>query len=485
MNDNPLSELKDYRPSVVTRFNDSEFRYFLENLFKNSTSRYATFSFPIQSIDPLAYLEMCWKKNTFQYYWEKPTDEFAIAAGDEITSIAASGSDRFNVINNKIKAIRQNTAEFSTISHPYSGLFLLGGFSFFDQNNDELWEDFPPASFTLPKWMIIKDGKFTLATFAVDLNTFEAAHELYDYIAAQLEDVKDTLEQKSSAGKTHQNGKAPTTPLPKQKSDYQQWSDSVNEAKNLINKNTFEKIVLARSIKVSRSTEVTPTQVINNLRKQYTNCYNFLIHNPSGKTFLGSTPERLISARNKLLLTEALAGSIERGNTATEDAFLEKKLSRNGKDQNEHNFVIQDIEERLEPFVKELNRSTTPEIKKLSNVQHLYTPIRAHLNEDSNIFEVLGQLHPTPAVGGYPWHKAAPHIKNLEHFERGRYAGPVGWINSKGNMEFAVAIRSALCTKDYAYLFAGCGIVKDSDPATEWEETNLKLKPMLSALQYD
>mgnify|MGYP000081807368 FL=1 len=485
MNDNSLSDLKAYQPSVVTCFNNSEFSNFLDNLFKNSTPRYATFSFPIQSIDPLAYLEMCWKKETFQYYWEKPTDEFAIAAGNEITSITATGSERFSVINKKIKTIRQNTAEFSAISHPYSGLFLLGGFSFFDKNYDELWEDFPPASFTLPEWMIIKDGKFTVATFAVDLNTFSAAKQLYDYITDQLEDLKTTLEQKSPAGNPAQNGEPSTAPLPKQKSDYQKWSDSVNEAKNLISKNTFEKIVLARSIKVSKNTEFSPTQVVNNLRKQYTNCYNFLIHKPTGNTFLGSTPERLISARNKLLLTEALAGSIERGNTATEDAFLEKKLSGNGKDQNEHNFVIQDIEERLEPFVKELNRSATPEIKKLSNVQHLYTPIRAQLNDESNIFDVLGQLHPTPAVGGYPWQKAAPYIKDLEHFERGRYAGPVGWINSKGNMEFAVAIRSALCTKDYAYLFAGCGIVKDSDPATEWEETNLKLKPMLSALQYD
>jgi menaquinone-specific isochorismate synthase len=485
MNDDPLSDLKDYLPSAVTDFNNSEFNNFLNNIFKEPTARYATFSFPIQSIDPLAYLEMCWNENAFKYYWEKPDEEFAIAAGDVITSVAATGNNRFNEINTKVKTLRQQTAEFSAISHSYSGLFLLGGFSFFDQTNDELWKDFPPASFCLPKWMIVKDGKFTLATFAVDLNTFSTADELNNYITGQLEDVKATLEQKSSNGTSHQNGKPSATPLPKQHSEFQRWSNSVAKAKNLINKNAFEKIVLARSIKVSKSTEISPTQVINNLRKQYTNCYNFLIHKPSEKTFLGSTPERLISARNKLLLTEALAGSIGRGNTATEDAFLEKKLSGNGKDQNEHNFVVQDIETRLEPYVKELNRTATPEVKKLSNVQHLYTPIRAQLNEESNIFEVLGQLHPTPAVGGYPWQKAAPYIKDLEHFERGRYAGPVGWINGKGNMEFAVAIRSALCTKNYAHLFAGCGIVKDSDPATEWEETNLKLKPMLSALQYD
>ena len=485
MNDDLLSEVKDYPETAVSHLNESEFNDFLNSLFKNTVSQYATLSFPIQSIDPLAYLEMCWQENTFQYYWEKPNDEFAIAASDEITTVSADGANRFSTINGKITKVRQDTAEFSAISHPYSGLFLLGGFSFFDQNDDELWKNFPPASFTLPKWMIIKDGKFTLATFSVDLNTFSTANELKKHITSQLEDLNETLEQKNSTVSVDLNGETSNTPLPKQKSDYQKWSDSVNEAKKLISKKAFKKIVLARNIKVSKRAETSATQVINNLRKQYTSCYNFLIHKPSGDSFLGSTPERLVSARNKLLLTEALAGSIGRGNTATEDAFLEKKLSSNGKDQNEHNFVVQDIEERLAPFVKELNRNETPEIKKLSNVQHLYTPIRARLNEESNLFEVLGQLHPTPAVGGYPWQKAAPHIKDLEHFERGRYAGPIGWINSKGNMEFAVAIRSALCTKNYAHLFAGCGIVKDSDPATEWEETNLKLKPMLSALQYD
>lgn len=485
MNDNLLSDIKDDQLPIVTGLDSYELSNFLENLFKNSTPRYATFSFSIQSIDPLAYLEMCWKKDAFQYYWEKPAEEFAIAAGNSIASVTGTGSDRFDIINKKVNDIYQDATEFSSFSHPYSGLFLLGGFSFFDQNRDELWNDFPPASFTLPEWMIIKDGKFTLATFAVDLYKFNTATEVYNNIIAKLEGLKAIFEHKSSANRPHRNGKISATPIPKQKSDYQKWYDSVNKAKNLISNNAFDKIVLARNIKVPKSKEISPTQVVNNLRKQYTNCYNFLIHKPSGTTFLGSTPERLISARNKLLLTEALAGSIERGNTATEDTFLEKKLSGNGKDQNEHNYVIRDIEERLEPFVKELNRSATPEIKKLSNVQHLYTPIRAQLNEESNIFDVLDQLHPTPAVGGYPWQNAAPFIKELEHFERGRYAGPVGWMNSKGNMEFAVAIRSALCTKNYAHLFAGCGIVKDSDPATEWEETNLKLKPMLSALQYD
>ncbi|MDZ7682556.1 MAG: chorismate-binding protein [Fodinibius sp.] len=126
-----------------------------------------------------------------------------------------------------------------------------------------------------------------------------------------------------------------------------------------------------------------------------------------------------------------------------------------------------------------------PEVKKLSNVQHLYTPIRVQLKEQVTMLDVIEQLHPTPAVGGYPWGDAAHHIDELEQFDRGWYAGPVGWFNVNGDGEFAVGIRSGLFTKNKAHFFAGCGIVADSDPQSEWEETNLKLKPMLSALQYD
>jgi menaquinone-specific isochorismate synthase len=335
--------------------------------------------------------------------------------------------------------------------------------------------------------VITKDGKFTMVTFAVCLDNFSTASALHEFLQNQLKKLTTTVDQKLSPGSEQTTNRTSTSQvsLPSKHAEYSKWLTSVNKAKQLIHSNKFEKIVLARSITLSRNKNVTVTQVINNLRKRYINCYNFLIHQPAGDTFLGSTPERLAMARNNLLLTEALAGSIERGQTATEDSILEKKLSDNGKDRSEHQFVIKDIEERLKSSVKKLVHEKTPQVKKLSNVQHLYTPMRAQLKDDSKTLEVIGKLHPTPAVGGYPWDDAAPYIKELEHFERGWYAGPVGWISGTNNMEFAVAIRSGLFTNDTINLFAGCGIVNDSDPDTEWKETNLKLKPMLSALQYD
>jgi menaquinone-specific isochorismate synthase len=485
MADKTLLNIENNFGSIITEKDNDHLEPFLTGLFQNKVHKYAIFSFTLEAIDPLAYLEMCWNKSNFQYYWEKPTEEFAIAGGKKLVSISATGPNRFRKINTQFEAIRQSTAEYSVLSYPYSGMMLLGGFSFFDHIEGELWNAYKPASFTVPKWMIIKDGKFTLATIGVKLESFDSPAELREHLRQQIGNIKRTINLNIDKNQSKPADSSYNTALPKNGSGYNKWISSVRKAKKLIDKKSFEKLVLARQISVSKSENIAPTQVLNKLRQQYANCYNFLIHHPEGETFLGSTPERLGTFRNKLLLTDALAGSIQRGNTATEDTVFEKYLSDSRKDLNEHNFVIKDIEERLKPYVNSLNRNPQPEIKKLSNVQHLYTPIRAKLKDDVNILTVIGQLHPTPAVGGYPWKDAAEYINELETFDRGWYAGPIGWFNARGDGEFAVAIRSGLFTETEAHFFAGCGIVSNSNPESEWEETNLKLKPMLSALQYD
>ena len=481
MADNSLSDLHN---SVAVE-SEGQLHHFISDLFDNSSPTFATFSFQIDSLDPLAYLEMCWNPSTYQYYWEMPSDEFAIAAGEELFSITASGKDRFAEVSREFKTVRKFTKEYTTISHPYAGIMFLGGFSFFDEVHGSMWESFAPASFTIPEWMIIKDGKFCIATLTVEIDNFKSADQLQQYLQDQLQKIEQTVSQNSSEKVDYGNEVKLGNNLFNNSSGQNEWVSSVKQAKKKIDLEAFEKIVLARHLSVSKNATTTPTKVLNNLRQQYPNCYNFMIHQSSGKTFLGSTPERLGAFRNQLFLTDALAGSVQRGTTATEDSFYEKYLSGSKKDRDEHNFVIRDIEERLEPFAKTLTRNEQPEIKKLSNVQHLYTPIRVQLKEGVGMLDVIGKLHPTPAVGGYPWKQAREHINKLEHFDRGWYAGPVGWFNAKGNGEFAVGIRSGLFTKTKAHFFAGCGIVADSDPETEWEETNLKLKPMLSALQYD
>jgi len=470
---------------IHTQFSE-DLKSFIDNLFPATDYKYATFSFAIDAVDPLAYLEMCWKNDTYHYYWEKPVDNFAIAAGDELLNISEAEADRFKNANKRIDELEELTTEFSTVSHPHAGMIFTGGFSFFDRKSSSAWTSFKPTSLSVPKWLIIKDGKFTLATIAVSLEAFETSGALYNHLTEELTQLTSNIDinNDNNLDEADKTKIKPALQLTKN-NDYDHWVSAVKKAKKHIAGKDFNKIVLARHIIVSHDSPISPTHIINNLRQQYSNCYNFLVHRPSGHTFLGSTPERLGAFRNRLLLTEALAGSIKRGRTATEDTMLERDLYSSQKNRDEHNFVIKAIEERLNSHVESIHRGSRPEIKKLSNVQHLYTPIRAKLKKSSNILDIISQLHPTPAVGGYPWKKAKRYLNELEDFDRGWYAGPVGWLNCKGTGEFAVAIRSGLLTDTEAHFFAGCGIVADSDPTAEWEETNLKLKPMLSALQYD
>lgn len=486
MSNNRLANIIDPSSKRIHRAVSEELKSFIDHLFPVTNYKYATFTFTIDAIDPLAYLEMCWKTDTYHYYWEKAVDNFAIAAGDELLNISENGADRFSKTNKSIHDLKQRTAEFSAVSHPYAGLFFTGGFSFFDKKSGAAWNSFEPASLSVPRWLIIKDGKFTLATVAVSLENYKSPGALFHHLKEELAKLTSNIDIDNDSRSFETNTPSVKPVLPHNGSkNYDQWMDAVQKAKKHIADKCFNKIVLARRLTVSHDSQISPTHIINNLRQQYSNCYNFLIHRPSGDTFLGSTPERLGAFRNRLLLTEALAGSIKRGRTATEDTMLENSLYTSQKNRDEHNFVIKAIEERLHSYVESIQRSSQPEIKKLSNVQHLYTPIRAKLKKSSDILDIIGQLHPTPAVGGYPWKNARSYLEELEDFDRGWYAGPVGWLNGKGTGEFAVAIRSGLLTDTEAHFFAGCGIVADSDPAAEWEETNLKLKPMLSALQYD
>lgn len=476
--------IKDHH--VLSRLETSGYTPFFENASESiGSDGIISATIPIEKIDPLACLELLNNKQGYHYFWEKPADEFAIAAGKALKTLTSSGKKRFKDIENQISQIKKNAHEFTTLEHSHAGIHFLGGFSFFEESTDPAWESFGSASFVIPEWQIIRDGQLTLLTLNFDLSEFQSKTELDEAIKGSFYDIGEVLklnnEPEFSASDTLY--RTPGNIISRKATN--SWIDSVNKAKMLIAEDQFEKIVLAREATIHLSDTPEPTHIINTLREQYPNCYSFLIRNAGSKTFLGCTPERLISFKKNYLLTEALAGSIQRGTTASEDAFMGKELMQSSKNAHEHNYVIRAIEQKLKPFVKKIEKGTKPVIKKLTNVQHLFTPITAWLKEDISPLAIVETLHPTPAVGGFPWEQAKPYIKELEQFDRGWYAGPVGWLNSRNGGEFAVAIRSGLIEKETATFYAGCGIVDDSDAESEWQETILKLRPMLSALQYD
>jgi salicylate biosynthesis isochorismate synthase len=184
-------------------------------------------------------------------------------------------------------------------------------------------------------------------------------------------------------------------------------------------------------------------------------------------------------------VTAALAGSTPRGATPDEDARLGQALLDDPKERAEHDYVVQAIREGLIDVSSRLVADAEPRLRRLANVQHLWTPVRAEVGRDTSVLDIVARLHPTPAVGGFPRPAAMTLIREREQLDRGWYAGPIGWLNRAGEGEFVVGLRSALLRERTATLFAGCGIVAGSEPAAEFAELGWKLRPMLAALGVD
>lgn len=453
-------------------------------LFSDGVKTFFSLSFPIQKIDVLAVLEQNSKKDTFEYYWEKPSDTFSIAASGELSRIKTTGRNRFKEASFLGKQLIREIYQFAKLSHSKTAPHLFGGFSFHDHNVGKDWSHYGAASFTLPEWSIINSGSLTLLTLNFKLKDSDTIDDLTNSIYDQLNYLNELCSTESyDVGVDESNNGS--VQVPKIDSpDYFKWQHTIESATKHIAEHKYEKIVLARKLDIKLNKEVSDTHILNRLRNQYPDCYSFLIRQNGQSSFIGCTPERLASFNKDYILTEGLAGSTPRGKTASEDVRLESELLQSTKDRNEHEFVINAISKNLKHYSDSIHIPKNPTVKKLTNVQHLYTPIRAQIKDGVSKTEVLENLHPTPAVGGFPREQAVPYITQFEDFDRGWYASPIGWINANGDGEFVVAIRSGLIKKNEVSFYAGCGIVEGSDPLKEWEETNLKFIPMLSALEY-
>jgi isochorismate synthase len=242
-------------------------------------------------------------------------------------------------------------------------------------------------------------------------------------------------------------------------------------------KNGFlEKVVLAREITLSFDTAPSICQMLERLTRLAPETTRFALRR-GPCTFLGATPERLVMRLGSEIRTEALAGSIRATDTGAAD-----QLFHSDKDRHEHHLVVEEIERKLCSLGARAERSPHPQIRQLRQVLHLFTPITARLLGPPHVLTLAAKLHPTPAVGGVPEPAARQFIRHHEGFERGFYAGAIGWFDAAGDGEFLVALRSGLLEGITFRLYAGAGIVSDSDPEREFDETQLKFESLLDAL---
>lgn len=367
----------------------------------------------------------------------------------------------------------QNAGEYS--SHPARPRFI-GGFAFQDDFvPDNTWSVFNPAHFVLPHYQYVRCGGEAFLTINALLPADESLNE-------SMFGLREALSARMAmfASPTSREIVAVEISYPM---DLVKWERMLDHAIDEIESGHIDKVVLSRVCEVVTRDPLDTAETFDFLNSQYGDCYRFIFEPVPYHAFFGATPELLIEKAGNAIKTMALAGSAARGATPAEDDENGRTLLASDKDIHEHRLVVDAIRNQLAESLAEISQPSKPEILRLRNIQHLLTPITGQMkNPDAGILPLVRLLHPTPAMGGIPVERALAFLRHAEPVPRGWYAAPIGWFDVHNDGIFAVAIRSAVTQYNRAWLYAGAGIVGDSQPDQEWTETALKFRPMLGAL---
>ncbi len=427
--------------------------------------------------------------------------------------LTAEGPERFEAVRRDFSRLAVSAVRIAgdraQDGEPGTGLVAAGAFRFDPERPvDPGWQGIPDAAFVVPRllltWVAPSGPVYLTVNVPVRPDT-----DVWTEVARASTEARALVRAMQVAhpieptwGGEGPEGQAPAAASRRWEADHvvpngkdaevRRWQARVGLAVQAIRQGSLDKVVLARSEEVRATGPFDLRQLVRALAGQCSSSARFLLSFGTARGqgwWVGASPEVLAACRaGTELRTVALAGSAPRGATPQEDAALGESLLANPKQQAEHRWVVEAVREALAPLAASLEVPESPRLLKLPYVQHLCTPITSRLRPGRSLLDVVAALHPTPAVGGHPREAALRWLREHEDLDRGWYAAPVGWWDAAGNGEFWVAIRSARLWVDdgggpiRATLFAGCGIVADSDPHDEWVESALKLRAMRQLL---
>jgi salicylate biosynthesis isochorismate synthase/menaquinone-specific isochorismate synthase len=400
---------------------------------------------------------------------EQPDREFALATLGTAATVEGSGASRFADAARACRSLAHGALADAT------GPRWVGGFAFApDGGSSPEWASLAPAQLVMPEVALLRSGESAWMTLTAvvdgDEDPAAVADRLADRAASLRVDPMPLLDP-HPVERARVASAAPP----------EHFEAAITRAVERIKAGDLHKVVLAREVRVHSPDAVDPAPIYDGLRTVFPSCYCYLVGTPE-LAFVGASPELLVRRDGARAQTVALAGTRRRSADPAVDRHLGEQLLSSAKDREEQAIVTRRIERTLDPVSVWVAAADEPVLVKVHNVQHLGTPIRAQLAEPVAAVELAGRLHPTPAVGGEPEDKALPLIPALEGLDRGWYAGPVGWTDLAEDGEFCVALRCALLRGKVAHLYAGEGIVVDSEPAQELEANEAKLQALLPLL---
>jgi len=429
----------------------SLFNFILDSInYKNqkvTTSQEEIYSVDLKLEDKIEFEKLFEAYNSdFKFYFKSPTDISPNIAFGKFAEF-----DNLNDLNSFLSV------------NKHCSFKAFGGIEFNNKTKDDtIWNGYNNKRFVIPQIEFFNNSSKNFARL-----NFK-----------NKDQIKKLFEKFDSNSNIQYKNKLLQTSYYPEKNT---WNDKINKCLKLFENGELNKIVLSRRAELIFKNDIDLSELFLNLRSQSLNSYNFYYSFEKNSAFMGISPERLFKKTGNILFSDSLAGTRARGKNVTEDSELEVKLKNNKKELLEHEFVTKSIIKSLNTISKDVHSLNEVEVKKFKNVQHLYSEIKADLSQDINIERILEVLHPTPAVGGVPKEKSVEYINELEKFDRGWYAAPVGFISNEVS-EFCVGIRSGLAKENKLYIYTGAGIVPGSVPEYEWEELNKKMDNFLNII---
>jgi menaquinone-specific isochorismate synthase len=362
-------------------------------------------------------------------------------------SIRPSGASRFADAHDWWREQTRLAVVRDEVGLPGTGLVAFGSFAFADEPGDSV--------LMVPEVVVgVRDGTFWVTHIGVST-------------IGSVNAVRPTAE--------------PLAPVDVHFSDGaltgMEWEQAVADAVSRIDAGGLEKVVLARDLIAETSGPIDVRWPLRQLAEDYPSCWTFHVDH-----LFGATPEMLVRRERGLVTSRVLAGTIRRTGDDARDLQLAASLARSSKDLEEHEYAVRSVAEALAPHCTSMNVPEAPFVLHLPNVMHLATDVAGVIDDRATSLELAAALHPSAAVGGTPTASAVAVIAEIEGMDRGRYAGPVGWIDASGDGEWGIALRSGLLSGSRVRLFAGCGIVAGSDPEAELAEAQAKFVPVRNAL---
>ncbi len=441
-----------------------------------TTGRILSVNLPCPDVDLRAFLNF--SRGAPRFALEQPCGGSA-QAGAGITAELVAWGDRFNSIEGQARALFESAlidGEGPAGCHPR----LFGGFAFQDDFlPDNTWTIWSPAWFVLPHYQFtLIDGDSWLS-LNVQVPADENVNETLWDLRRALWDRCHALQIVARQLNGRRQERLQTLEYPMTRST---WDDMISTANSRIGAGELQKVVLSRVAEARFDRAPDTGLALEQLRRSYGNCWRFLLEPRAGHAFFGATPELLADVQGRQMKSMALAGSSARGVSRDADEALARQMMADSKERHEHSLVAKTMRSRLSTM-GETEAPDVPEVLKLANIQHLLTPLDCRLHRSGLTLSLVKLLHPSPALGGTPRQPALQLISELEPVPRGWYAGPVGCLDMQLDGTFVVAIRSAICQERRMWLYAGVGIVAGSVAQREWEESELKFRPVLAAME--